>query len=298
MEEKKTGDNRLTIILGVILGALILAVVIPVFFGDVIGRDDGLTMTVTDAPPKSKSAEATPSKVSRPSATAPISSRGAAAEKIEINTFCRSYVFSRCNRLLIPGRECTPIASRAGSVPRKLGMVGCRGAVDDLIAAAAEKVTPEEAAMVGRKIPEAELKGDASRKAQTGDREDGSVIPVRRRKFSTRVPSDASGAAARGPRVVISTKPKKDNVEKGMERIRQLEKEIQIQRNTYVGTNIGIHSRLNEAKKIAETLETEDARAAYNGMLKRVGRGGDAPEPGSEAGSVSTTAAEVKPSSL
>ena len=77
--------------------------------------------------------------------------------------------------------------------------------------------------------------------------------------------------------------PTQAEIDDGMTRIRQLEDEIAVQRNTYVGTNIGVQSRLDEMREIASKLNTEEARGVYNQMLQKVGATAPQPPPGPNA---------------
>lgn len=292
MEEKKSVDNRLTIILLVVLGAVVVAVATPLVImrlGVFQEPVPDLSFEIQEPGPLPSSQVVTTPGRQTASSTVVVPERFVPAERAEQNTFCRSYVFSRCNKLLIPGSDCTGIADVASRVPRTRGMAGCRTAVDELIERAAERVTPERAAQVGQelKYAEPEKKLEPYRPPAGSEKKQ----PSKSADVKTGV---------RGPNVVIR-KPGQAEFDAGMARIRQLETEINVQRNTYVGTGIGIQSRLDEVRDIAEKLDDEKAKSTYNSILKKLGRteGGATPPPaGSEVRAVSPSSVEAAPSSL
>ena len=206
------------------------------------------------------------------------------AQGEQANTFCRSYVYKRCNELIIGPSDCSGIADAGADVPPNLGLAGCRSVVDEILARVAG--IPEEnvvaAPAVGGVVvdvvePDAEAAtGNGDEQVQESEEETGTAQAG---------PAGAAGQPVEGPDPA--------SVAAAMERIRQLETEIGFARNNYVGTNIGVQSRLDEMRAIAEEIGTAEAKEAYNAMLVKIGRVG----PGSVGGSGGGGPVATQPSS-
>ena len=64
------------------------------------------------------------------------------AQVDQVNTFCQSYVYKRCNELVIGPSDCRGIVDAGADVPQNLGLAGCRSVVDEILARVAG--IPEE----------------------------------------------------------------------------------------------------------------------------------------------------------
>lgn len=257
MEEKKSGNTRLTVLMAAVLAVLVLAVAVPLLFG-------------TSEPPTGEEPPVPeqPVQVQQPSQPAARPAGAAARQVPQPNTWCRSYVFSRCNTAGLPASACMGIARVGSEVPMNSGVAGCRAAVEKLIAAEVERMVRQpEAVDDGQAVePEAAAPepGTAPEGGQGGE-SDGSDSARPRSAGDGQQPYRVPA-----PNVVMKQRdPAADQA--AMERMRQLRDEIAVQRNTYVGTNIGVQSRLDEMRDIAGRLETDEAAAAYNNTLKDLG---------------------------
>lgn len=280
MEEKKSGNTRLTAVMAVVLAALVLAVAIPALLGT---RQPPMEDPAVQEQPVQVSVPSSSQAPSRPVAGAP-------RQVPQPNTWCRSYVYSRCNTAGLPASACIGIARIGSEVPMTAGVAGCRAAVQSLIEA-------EIAKMLERQEP-----ADGVDTAESGAVSDQLDAPAAEAGKGGG-PGDDGGArsASSGdgqqpyrvpaPNVVMKQRdPAADQA--AMERMRQLRDEIAVQRNTYVGTNIGVQSRLDEMRDIATRLETDDAAAAYNNTLKDLGVS-SAPPPGPTASPVEAAPASA-----
>lgn len=259
--EKISRSNRLTLILAGALAAVIVVVVV-------------LALSYPDPEPVATSAgaDAGTAPATAGAGLAGQGTAGAAAGTVPAdqgNTFCRAYVYKRCNELGIGPTECPGIAETGSAVPRNIGLAGCRSVVDDILARAAG--LPEETDTVAA--------GTAPAPADASAVDAGEYEAAPQDEPLENVRMVAGGGASPASEVDPVA------VSHGMERIRQLETEIAVARNTYVGTNIGVQSRLDEMRAIAEEIGTPEAKSAYNSMVQRLGRGGEAaPGPVSAGG--------------
>jgi len=202
------------------------------------------------------------------------------AQAEQVNTFCRSYVYKRCNELVIGPTDCRGIADAGSDVPTTLGLAGCRSVVDEILARVAG-IPPENivsAPAVGGVVVDV-VEPDAEPSAGTGEDAAGE-------------PEDEPGAGQAGSagiREPSAAGPDPASAAAAMDRMRQLETEIAFARNNYVGTNIGVQSRLDEMRAIAEEIGTAEAKEAYNAMLVKIGRVAPGAAGGSAGGGSSAT---------
>ncbi len=257
--EKLSRKDRTTYILAAVLGAVLLVVgVLVLTYPD----------PVVDGPAFDAGAIPAAAGGSAPSGQDRTGSAVASGPAVDPgNTLCRSYVYKRCNELQIVPTDCRGAAETAAGVPKNLGLAGCRSVIDDTLARMAG-VTPEQVAAYD---PDAARGDDAGAPGVVTDTDvvepdAGSAVGAGEE------PPEASAQAGAGV-----DRPARDPAEvaKAMERMRQLETEISFARNTYVGTNIGVQSRLDEMRAIAEDVGTPEARSAYDSMLATLGRGQD-----------------------
>ncbi len=282
--EKMSRGNIVTLALA---GGFVLVVVVVALLMSV--SPNGSTSTVTSAVSNVEAPAASTVSPLPPSGTESVPAGGSmvqapvSAITDQGNSFCRSYVFKRCNELGLVPSECASIAETGAGIPRPLGIAGCRDGVDPLLNRVAGLPEP------GQERDEvAEAEGE--RTAEEDENVESVGVPTNR---PTQEPATAGGATERRSAAVDP-----DVASSRMERMRQLETEINVARNTYVGTNIGVQSRLDEMRAIAEELDTPEAKANYDSMLQRLGRSdGNTPVPPSGE-VVSSTVVEAAPASF
>lgn len=282
--EKLSRGNIVTLVLA---GGFVLVVVVVAVL--MSGSPSVSTSTVTSAvsngeapvagtvsPPPASGTESAPAGGAM--VQAPVS-----AITDQGNSFCRSYVFKRCNELGLVPSECASIAETGAGIPRQLGVAGCRDGVDPLLNKAAGLPEPDQE----------QEEGAAAEGEPPAEEDDNVESPVAPTDQPAPEPAAAGGAKEGGSATVDP-----DVASRRMERMRQLETEINVARNTYVGTNIGVQSRLDEMRAIAEELDTPEAKANYNSMLQRLGRSdGQGPVPPSGE-VVPSAVVEAAPSSF
>jgi len=200
----------------------------------------------------------------------------------EGNSFCKAYVYKRCNELGVGPATCSDIALAGAEVPPVLGIAGCRETVDQML----QRLGPDG--------------GGSAAVGEAGSLDASAVAPGPDAVAENE--GEAPGTAPEQAEQARPAGPDPETVARGMERIRQLETEIAVARNTFVGTNIGIQARLDEMRSIAEQIGTEEARATYNSMLDKLGsvaaaRGADSSEGSSSGRGASSSSGSAAASS-
>ncbi len=258
---KKAGSGRLTAILAVIF----VAVAVVGLIVATTGRDSYVAPVSIDA-----------GMIPNGAAAGSVAQEQAPAGEATENAWCRSYVFTRCNVLAVKGTDCVPISRVAVQVPLASGVAGCRAAVDAMLADAAGIRDDGDAVVAVVDAGGAGGEGQASAS--------GSVAQV--------AADEQEKAEDGAPPEVVKKKIDPEVNAAGIARINQLMTEIDVARNTYTGTGIGVQARLDEIREIAAGLDTDEAKKMYNNLIERLGRAGRGPSTGNSvsgpSGSVTT----------